>query len=240
MLKKIIIIASFSVLIFSYAESNGYRKVTQTRKGSNMTSSSIRCQNEFIPEWKTGDSWQVEYTFMEPSEVDIKPEPIEVKEIWKYEVMKEGKIGPEKVYRIKISNNRLPFYYYLYIRKDNFTMYSVIEYEGKIRVETKNNYLDNAYLRFEYMERIIFDFGSFCSITNNSKTIVEASEEQPFTQEISFDENRTSMKTTFAGSMYEEQLISEQIWRINDPWWTVASKTIGNKPTISGRLFRGK
>ena len=119
-------------------------------------------------------------------------------------------------------------------------MYSVVEYEDKIRVETKNNYIDNSYLRFEYMERIIFDFGSFCSITDNSKTIVEAPEEQPFIQEISFDENGTSMEITFTGSVYEEQLISEQIWRINNPWWTVASKTLGNKSTISGRLLRSK
>lgn len=205
-----------------------------------MNSNLSRCQNEFIPEWQTGDSWQVEYTFMEPSEVDIEPEPVEVKEIWNYVIMKGGEIGHRKVYRIKISNNGFPFYYYLYIRKDNFTMYSVVEYEGKTHVETKNNYLNNAYLRFEYMERIIFDFGSFCSVVKNSKTMVEAPEEQIFMQNISFDENRASMKITFTGAMYDEQLISEQIWRINDPWWTVANKTLGNKFTISGRLLRGK
>lgn len=201
--------------------------------GGTMDNPKTSKKNSFIPQWKLGDTWEVEYQFQEPSEVVSRPDPFTVKEIWLYEIIKEDSIH----YTIKISSKTLPLYYLLCINKTTFTIISFSEIENTNRNETINKYLNNAYMRFSWNEKMIFDFGAFYDLTKDTCIMIQSSKEPTFMQEIVFNEKKEEMILTLTGALHGQKIISQQTWNKKSPWWIKAQKTIDNEITLSGVLI---
>lgn len=209
-------------------------------RGAVMKKNKSIAINAFTPEYHKGDAWKVEYVLSLPSPRPD-PEPSQVSEIWNYEVMGEEMRGLQPVYKIKISTRNLPFHYWLYLAKPQATVYAIEYVEGDKKWEEDNNGgLIDAFLRFATDERLLFDWAYFSNQKGNGVREIRPLRNWPFTQEITFDRRYQTMHVRIAGNMNGEDLVSVQTWNTQQPWWTAASKSLGGRTVISGRLLSSK